>query len=219
MLYLFFFNNCSNISKSQKIDYEKNIKGYRLERPVKKLSLGIIHYKDNRKNWEVMGKEFGLQKVSVSQMALKITEEILRKEWEYVSITVIPMLELPKKGSLEYDYLKKQYQVDYIFIGEIEEAMVKRVKTKSSFFYKLINFLNKGFIPETFTYEATVKLNGKLYSFEKSDYVWAGSGNSKMSEGKDLNKENLLILSLHNAIGKMLQDMSKSFSISIKEIN
>jgi hypothetical protein len=218
LLLFVFLLNCSGAS-IDKISYDKSLKKFKLERPLTKISIGVIHYKDKRKGPEVFENFFGVEKVTVTQMALKLTEEILKTQLEYVPITVIPILDIPPNNTEEYRLLKKHYGVDYIFIGEIDEAKIVKVQTHSPISYKLKIFLNKGFIPQTFTYESVVSIRGKLYSMEKERYIWEGTGTSKVREDKNITKDLLLVISLHNAIGKMLENMSKNFAISVKEIS
>lgn len=218
-IFLLFFFACSKNADFAKVSYDRGIKNFSFLRPPKKISIGIVHYKDSRKSWENYGKELELLKVTLTQMALKLTEEILKKEWEFASITVIPILDFPPPNSKEYEYLKKSYQVDYIFMGEIKEAKILKVNTQSPLSYKLKIFLNKGFLPDTFYYESTVLVTGRLYSFEKDNFIWQGSGYSKMKENKAFSKDTMLVVSLHNAIGRMLEEMSKNFSISVKEVS
>ncbi len=217
-LIFLFFLSCSGATVV-KTEYDKSLQKFKLERPLTKISIGIIHYKDKRKGAEFFENFFGVEKVTVSQMALKLTDEILKKHLEYVPVMVIPILDIPPSNTEEYRYLKKHYGVDYIFIGEIEEAKVVKVQTHSPFSYKLKIFLNKGFIPQTFTYESIVKIRGKLYSMEKERYIWEGTGTSKMREDRKITRDLLLVVSLHNAIGRMLEDMSKNFAIYVKEIS
>jgi len=219
VLFVFFFLLSCSRTAIDKTGYDKSLKKFKLERPLTKISIGVIHYKDKRKGAEVFQNFFGVEKVTVTQMALKLTEEILKKQLEYVPVTVIPLLDIPPSNKEEYSYLKKHYHVDYIFVGEIQEAKVVKVRTPSSFLYKLKIFLNKGFIPQTFTYESIVNIRGKLYSMEKERYIWEGTGTSKVREDKKITKDLLLVISLHNAIGRMLEDMSKSFAITVKEIS
>lgn len=210
---------CSKNLDLSKVSYDKEIKDFSFVRPAKKISIGIVHYKDSRKNWENYGKELGLFKATVTQMALKLTEEILKKEWEFASITVIPILDLPSLNSNEYEYLKKHYQVDYIFLGEVQEAKIVKVDVPTNLGYKIKIFLNKGFLPENFHYESRVLVKGRLYSLSKDEIVWQGIGYSRMKEDKILTKDTILVVSMHNAIGRMLEEMSKGFSIIVKEVS
>lgn len=219
IIFLLFFFACSKTTDLTKASYDKGIRDFSFVRPPEKIAIGVIHYKDSRKNWENYGKELGLLKVTITQMALKLTEEILKKKWEFASISVIPILNFPPSTLEEYEYLKKTYQVDYILVGEVKEAKVVRINVPTSMSYKLKIFLNRGFLPEAFYYESRVLVTGSLYSFEKGNFIWQGSGYSKIKENKRLTKDTILIVALHNAIGRMLEEMSKNFSIPVKEVS
>ncbi|MCX7770870.1 MAG: hypothetical protein N2202_07290 [Proteobacteria bacterium] len=215
----FFLIACSKTVSLTKEDYDREVKDFSLVRPPKKITIGVSHYRDLRTDVMNYGRELGLIKSTVTQMSLKLTEEILKNKWEFASITVIPIIDLPPKNSIEYEYLKKNYQVDYILFGEIKEAKVVKIDKPTSLSYKLKIFLNKGFLPKAMDYESRVIVYGKLFSFEKESVIWQGIGTSKMKDNKIITSDTLLTMSLHNAIGRMLEGMSKSFSVSIKEVN
>lgn len=215
-LLLFTFLGCATLDYGGK---EKAIKSFRLERPLHKISIGILYFKDVRQDY-IISEEFSIDNFILPKLAVKLTENILKKEWNYATVVAIPMLELPDlNNEKEYKNFKKKYGVDFVLLGEIEEGKIEKIKTRSSNKYKLSVFLNKGFFPQTFKYEARVKLKGKVISLEDKKVIWEEKSRSILMENKYLTGESLLISATNNAIGKMLQDMSKIFTLNIREIS
>lgn len=202
------------------VTYDKTIKNFKFEKAAKKVAIGILYFVDSRSPIERLGIEEGVGKNSLTTLVTKLAEEMLLRSDSFSSVSIITNYDLPDfYDEKSIEKFKKKYEVDYVLGGEILEAKIVKVEKSASFKYKASVFLSKGIVPESYDYVAKVKLRGKLISLKDGKVVWEGEGNSNfLKEGMFLKKENVLMAGLHNALGKMLSDMSKIFSLTIKEL-
>ncbi len=202
------------------IEYDKDIKTFKFEKSLKKASVGIVYFSDSRPEFERLGADEVTGKSSLRSSVTKLSEEMLLRAGVFSSVTIITSFELPDfydEKSLER--YKKSYDVDYLLGGEILEAKLVRMEKKTSLKYKTEVFLSRGTLPETYYYVAKVRLRGKLVSVKDGKIVWEGTGKSDFMQTRDFHRrENVFIAAVHNALGQMLSNMSKSFVPQIKEL-
>lgn len=205
---------------SETIKYDKDIKTFKFERAVKKTALGILYFVDSRSELEKLGVENGGKKTSLRNSVTKLAEEMLLRSGSFSSVSIITGFDLPdfyEEKSLER--FKKNFEIDYIMGGEIIEAKIVKVEKKTSLSYKTNVFLSSGVLPVAYDYVAKVKLRGKLVSVKDGKILWEGEGKSDfIQSGRFLKSENVFIAAIHNSLGEMLSNMSKVFSLSVKEV-
>jgi len=209
------------ISCSQpKIKYDSDIKTFKFERSLKKTAIGILYFSDSRPEFERLGVDVVTGKSSLRSSVTKLTEELLLRSGVFSSVSIITGFELPDfydEKSLER--FKKTHDVDYILGGEILEAKLVRVEKSTSIKYKTDVFLSSGALPEAYDYVAKVRLRGKLVSVKDGRTVWEGIGKSDfIQSGRFLKRENVFIAAIHNSLGEMLSNMSKTFAPQVKEL-
>lgn len=103
--------------------------------------------------------------------------------------------------------------------GEILEAKLVKVEKSTSLKYKSNVFFTTGILPEAYYYVAKVRLRGKLVSVKDGKTVWEGEGKSNFLQSDIyMKRENVFIAAIHNSLGEMLSNMSKVFSLQVKEL-
>lgn len=214
---IFLTVGCATKTKES---YDRNIKNFKFERAAKKVSIGILYFADGRPELEKLGVESIGQKSSLRNSVTKLAEEMLLRSGIFSSVSIITSFDLPdfyEEKSLER--FRKSFEIDYILGGEIVEAKIVKVEKKTSFKYKADVFLSRGTLPESYDYVAKVKLRGKLVSVKDGRILWEGEGKSSFIQGGlFVKRDNVFIAAIHNSLGEMLSNMSKVFSLSVKEV-
>ncbi|GAB4440888.1 MAG: hypothetical protein OHK0040_12290 [bacterium] len=218
LLCLFFV--LASCAAKTKESYDRNIKNFKFERAVKKVSIGVLYFADGRSELEKLGVENIGQKSSLRNSVTKLAEEMLLRSGIFSSVSIITSFDLPDfydEKSLER--FRKSFEIDYILGGEIVEAKIVKVEKKTSLKYKTDVFLSSGTLPESYDYVAKVKLRGKLVSVKDGRILWEGEGKSSFIQGGlFVKRDNVFIAAIHNSLGQMLSNMSKVFSLSVKEV-
>lgn len=206
--------------KNNNIIYDKELKNFNFDRPAKKISLGLLTFTDGRSDFDRLGEDLTPQRKSIRVYATKIAEEILTKHGGFSSVIIIQPFELPDfNNQAELNRFLKNRDVDYIFAGEILEAKVIKIESRTSATKKVRNVLNYGAVGENFEYMGRSRVRGKLFSIQEKKVIWEGQGISNFKpNSRYATFETNLTGALYNAIGSMLKNMSSVFGLKIKEV-